>query len=134
MSEILVADAHAIVWFLEGNPRLGTLARQVLLDPSSHIALPAIALAEACWVVDLGRTTIPSSAELLRSIDCDLRIEVVPLDRQIVERSTTISGIAEMHDRQIVATALQLAERGERVALLTADANITAARVLPVIW
>ena len=59
---------------------------------------------------------------------------MIPLDRNIVERSTGLGAISEMHDRQIVATALEFIARGERVALLTADANITTARIVPVIW
>jgi hypothetical protein len=39
-----------------------------------------------------------------------------------------------MHDRQIVVTALVLADAGERVALLTNDADITASGLLPVVW
>lgn len=39
-----------------------------------------------------------------------------------------------MHDQQIVATTLVLARRGNVVALLTHDGNITQARIVPVIW
>ena len=35
---------------------------------------------------------------------------------------------------QIVATALSLAARGETVALLTRDANITASGLMPIVW
>jgi PIN domain nuclease of toxin-antitoxin system len=73
MAEQFVVDAHALIWFLEANPKLGSAAQQALVDPSSRILLPAIALAE-------------------------------------------------------------FVARGEKVALLTADANITTARIVPVIW
>jgi PIN domain nuclease of toxin-antitoxin system len=45
-----VVDTHALIWFLEGNPRLGAAAKTVLMDPDSELILPAIALAEAVWI------------------------------------------------------------------------------------
>jgi hypothetical protein len=39
-----------------------------------------------------------------------------------------------MHDRQIVETAMILQDRGEIVALLTCDRNITASGVISIIW
>lgn len=42
--------------------------------------------------------------------------------------------ISEMHDRQIVATALVLADRGELVTLITRDENSTFSGLLPILW
>jgi hypothetical protein len=39
-----------------------------------------------------------------------------------------------MHDRQIVATALVLASKGEIVQLLSCDKNIIASGLVPIIW
>jgi PIN domain nuclease of toxin-antitoxin system len=38
-----VIDTHALIWFLEGNSRLGKNAKNVITDPSSQLVLPAIA-------------------------------------------------------------------------------------------
>jgi PIN domain nuclease of toxin-antitoxin system len=54
-----VVDTHALLWFLGGSARLGATARIVLGDPNSLLILPATALAEACWIVERGRTSIP---------------------------------------------------------------------------
>lgn len=59
-----VLDAHALVWMLEGNPRLGLAARAVLSDPTSSLILPVTALAEACWVVSKGARLWPTGVEL----------------------------------------------------------------------
>ena len=96
--------------------------------------LPATTLAEACWIVEHGRTNIPSVAVLLTSVDADPRFSLYPLDRSVVDRSNGLAAIGEMHDRQIVATALVLADRGERIALLTRDQNITASGLVPIVW
>jgi len=129
-----VTDAHSLIWFIEDSPRLGTDAGRVMEDPSSVLILPLIALAEACWAVERGRTTIPSVAQFLADVDADPRILLVPLDRAILDRSLTLTTISEMHDRQIVATALIRAKTGASVVLLTRDGNIAASGLVPVLW
>jgi len=47
-----VVDTHTLIWYLEGNPRLGTQAKQVLADRDSKLILPMIALAETALVID----------------------------------------------------------------------------------
>jgi PIN domain nuclease of toxin-antitoxin system len=135
MANEYVLDAHALVWFLEGNPRLGANARAAMQDPASVLYLPVIALAEACWVIEHGRTTIPSVASFLNDIDADPRIVLVPLDRAILDLSLSLTLINEMHDRQIIATALHLAaHKGSPVSLLTCDHVITASGLVPITW
>jgi PIN domain nuclease of toxin-antitoxin system len=129
-----VLDAHALVWFLEGNPRLGLNARTAMQDPASVLYLPLIALAEACWVVEHGRTAIPAVTDLLADVDADARVVLVPLDRAVLDLSLTLFALNEMHDRLIVATALHFARGGSAVPLLTCDANITASGVVPIVW
>jgi PIN domain nuclease of toxin-antitoxin system len=129
-----VIDAHAIIWYLSGSPRLGANAGMVLRDSASVLYLPLIALAEACWAVERGKTSIPSVSALLTDVDADPRITIIPLDRAILDRSLTLTGIGEMHDRQIAATALNLSTPKTQVVLLTCDANITASALVPVLW
>jgi hypothetical protein len=106
----------------------------VIQDPVSVLYLPVIALAEACWTVEHGKTSIPSVAALLADVDADPRIVLVPLDRAILDLSLTLTPISEMHDRQIAATALHLAHAPSGVPVLTRDAGITSSGLVPVIW
>jgi PIN domain nuclease of toxin-antitoxin system len=129
-----VIDTHALIWFLEGNQRLGTQAQAILSNLDSQLILPAIALAEAAWIVERGKTSIPSVNALFNAINSDSRIAVYPLDRTIIDRTLSLLTIQEMHDRQIVATAVILQDRGEIVALLTCDQNITASGLISIIW
>lgn len=129
-----IVDTHALIWFLEGNPRLGAGAKTILSDAKSQLVLPAIALAEAIWIIGRGRTSIPSIEALLNAVKSDPRIVVYPLNQGVIEQSVTLSTIGEMHDRQIVATALLLQIQGEAVTLLTCDQNITASGLVSVIW
>ena len=70
---------------------------------------------------------------LLNAINSDSRITVYPLDRTIINQTLSLLSIHEMHDRQIVATAI-LQNQGETVALLTCDRNITNSGVISVVW
>ena len=128
-----IVDTHAMLWFLGDSARLGANADAVLQNPNSELVLPVTALAEACWIIERGRVPV-SIADVLAALDSDPRIVVYPLERTIVEKTLTLTTIGEMHDRQIVATALILQEQGETVAILTKDANIIASGVVPVVW
>lgn len=114
-------DTHALIWFLEGNSRLGANANAVLSNPDSQLFIPAITLAEAVWIVERGKTSIPSTKNLLLAVEADPRIIIYPLDKDVIETTISLSTINEMHDRQIAATALVLASKGEKVELLTCD-------------
>jgi PIN domain nuclease of toxin-antitoxin system len=129
-----IVDAHTLVWYVADSPRLGADAGAVMDDPDSVLVVPVIALAEACWAVERGRTNIPSVLSLLDDIDADPRILVIPLDRVILDRAMTLAAIPEMHDRPIVSTALLRAEMGVPNALLTCDTQITASGLVPIVW
>lgn len=134
MANDYVLDAHALIWFIGGNPRLGRNARTVMQDPTSVLHLPIIALAEACWAVAAARTSVPSVAALMADVDADPRFTVVALDRAILDRSLVLSAISEMHDRLIAATALHLGGTPSTVPVVTCDADITASGLVAVIW
>ena len=134
MSSKYVVDTHAMVWFNVGDPRLGPNAKQILSNPDSELILPITALAEVCWIIEHGRTSIPSVTDFLLTIDADPRVTVTPLDHTILDKTLTLTDINEMHDRQIAATVLVLIDQGESVVLLTRDQNIRETDLVPVIW
>ena len=77
---------------------------------------------------------IPSVAALLAVVKADPRVTVLPLDVATITKTCELITINEMHDRQIVATALILKERGESVQLVSLDQNIKASAVIEVVW
>ena len=129
-----VIDTHALIWFLEGNWRLGANANAILSNPDSQLVIPATTLAEAVWIVERGRTSIPSAKNLLSAVEADPHVVIYPLDKDVIETTMSLSAINEMHDRQIAATVLVLTSKGEDVQLLTCDLNITASGLVPIIW
>lgn len=116
------------------HPRLGPNAKTILADSSSELLLPIIALAEACWMVEHGKSTISNVHDLLAAVDADPRLEITPLNREILDRSLGFAVIDEMHDRQIVASALVLQDKGAAVAILTRDLVIQSSGLVTVIW
>ncbi|MFZ4655596.1 MAG: type II toxin-antitoxin system VapC family toxin [Caldilineaceae bacterium] len=136
MANKYVLDTHTLIWYLEGNPRLGQRAKAIMTTPNSEIILPLIALAEATLLIEKGRVNLPIVSDLLNDVEQDDRIEVYPLTFAIFVRSLTPDGlkIPELHDRFIVSTGLHFQDLGHKVAILTKDNSITAAGVLPVIW
>lgn len=134
MATKYVVDTHALVWFVEGNSRLGPDAKAILEDPESELVIPVIVLAEACWVIERGRTSIPSAQTLMAVVDADPRIVTVPLSRSVLEKTFDLTMIDEMHDRQILATASLLTASGEDVALLTDDAMIRESGLVRIVW
>lgn len=129
-----VLDTHPLVWYLEGNPRLSQKAKAIIDDPGNDLVLPIIALAEAAFIVERGRTSIPSPSDLLISVQSDPRLEVYPLTMTILQQSLGAATIPEMHDQLILATATQLRILGHTVVLLTKDAFIARSGLIPIVW
>lgn len=134
MSIRYVVDAHALIWFLESNAKLGARAKAVLDDQTTDLVLPVIALAEAADVVAKRRTQIPSVNDLFKDVANDPRFEVYPLTFEILRESLRALNVLEMHDRLIVATGLHLQTNGANVSALTKDTDIKASALLPIVW
>jgi PIN domain nuclease of toxin-antitoxin system len=129
-----VLDTHALVWYLEGNPRLGHRAKRIIDEATSELVLPLIALSEAAFIVERGRTSISDVASLVVSVEADPRLEIYPLTIDVLRHSLTLTAIPEMHDRLIVATVLHLQQQGDSISLLTKDVSIAATNTVPVVW
>lgn len=129
---VYIIDTHALIWYLEGNPRLSSKAKSIMEDDTKEFVLSIIALAEAIFIVELSKTKIPSVSNLISDIDGST-IKIYPLDRDILNKTLSIT-VLEMHDRQIVATALYLQEQGNEVAILTKDERITDSQLVDTIW
>ena len=134
MAHKYVLDTHALVWHLEGNPRLGPQAKKVIDDPLSSLVLPIIALAEAAYIVEHGRNAVPRVSDLIRSVSADSRISIHPMTWEVFEKSLEASVLPEMHDRLIVGSALYLQSLGDTISLLTKDESIVEARLVTTLW
>jgi PIN domain nuclease of toxin-antitoxin system len=132
---LYIIDTHALIWYLTDDKRLGKSASRILDDSETRLLIPSIVLAEAIFILERkpGLYSL-SEATLLQEIEQDPRMEVVALDRDVLIKTLECKTIFEMHDRQIVATALLVLDAGFDIAILTQDGNITDSAVIPVIW
>lgn len=133
MANKYVLDAHALIWYLEGNVRLGLEAKKLLDDISTEIIVPIIALCEIVHVIGKGRIKIKTAKEVLDRLKLDPRFKTAPLTENVLTESLSLQ-ISEMHDRLIVATALQEQKSGHQVALVTCDVDIRASGLVPIVW
>ena len=134
MADKYVVDTHALVWYLEANARLGPAAKRVLDDPLSNLVLPLIALAEAAYIVEKGRTVVPTVPELLAAVLADKRISIYPITWEVFQQSLKASVVPEMHDRLIVGSALHLQSLGDTISILTKDSDIVEAHLVATLW
>ena len=130
-----IVDTHALVWYLDGNRRLSSAAKGVLDNPNARLLIPAIALSEALFLVERKPHLYAlTETKLLEQVEQDLRMSVVALDLQAITATLDCKTIPEMHDRQIVATALLAQRAGIDVTILTRDGAIRDANLVPTLW
>jgi PIN domain nuclease of toxin-antitoxin system len=126
-----VVDTHALVWFLEGNPRLSMAARNALSDPTAQVVVPTIVLAEITFLYARHRITI-DLPHVLAHMASAANCLVYPLDGAVVDHLPTTLNI---HDAIIVATAIVFRDvLNESTAVATKDADITASGLINVLW
>ena len=89
MANKYILDTHALVWYLEGNRKLGKQAKIKMGAVDSLMVLPLIAVAEAAFLIERGRIGVPTVADLFKDIFEDKRIEIFPLTWDVFERSLT---------------------------------------------
>jgi PIN domain nuclease of toxin-antitoxin system len=135
VSNLYIIDTHALLWYLAADPRLGAKAKQILHDPTIRALLPAIALAEAIFILERKPLLYQiTEREMLQRLAVDGRITVVSLDQDVIIKTLDCKAINEMHDRQIVATALLAQTNDVQVAILTRDENIQNSNLVETVW
>ena len=109
-----VADTHALIWYLENSPRLGSQARAAFdaCDRGEiRIYVPTICLVEIVYLMEKGRV----SADMKSMLDEGLKsgesgLVLVDLNEDVADRTVNVlrDDIPDLPDRVIAATALAL--------------------------
>jgi PIN domain nuclease of toxin-antitoxin system len=131
----VVADTHAIIWYLRSPKKLSTNALTSLdnaLTNGESIFISAISLVEMNYLVEKNWIPTSSLEQLLQLIDDRLvKLVVVPLDTPVARAFTQIPReiVPEMGDRIIAATSLYLG-----LPLVTKDHKIRNLSNIQTIW
>lgn len=126
-----IVDTHPLVWFLEGNPRLSPIARDLLSADESSLVVPSIVLAEVSYLYAKKRIVVSMPTVQTHIVNTEGCL-IYPLDESVVER---LPSTLNIHDGIIVATAMVFRDLlGEDVAILTKDEEITQSGLIKTIW
>lgn len=125
-----VADTHAAIWFLSGDPRLSATAKD-FFDKAAiarrKIVLSPTSLAEVVYLVEKKRLPISAFDDLKAALNNPKHVlEEAPFTAEVVEAMRQVSrdAVPDMPDRIVSATAVFLG-----VPLISCDGRIRASNV-----
>ena len=130
----VVADTHALIWYLQRSPKLSPRAAQSMVEAHNsgfRVLIPSITVVEIIYLVDKGRFDAKGLEEILAELtDPDSHFGIVPLDFGVstAMRNIPLSAVPDMPDRIIAATASHLG-----LPLVTCDRKIQLAGI-ETIW
>ncbi len=126
-----MADTHSLLWAFHKPKKLGGQARLAFDEISmgkSKLLIPTIVLAELIFTIE----NKPIQADLdkiVTAIQKSPNVKFVPFDYKSALQLRELTAIPEMHDRIIVAAALEY-----QATLITFDKSITESKLVKVIW
>jgi PIN domain nuclease of toxin-antitoxin system len=107
-----VADTHAALWYLFGDPRLSASAKSAFDGAANYrrkIVLSAISLAEVVYLIEKNRLPASVYADLKKALhDPDHVLQEAPVTSEIIDAMLKVPrvDIPDMPDRIVAATAV----------------------------
>jgi PIN domain nuclease of toxin-antitoxin system len=126
-----MADTHSLLWAFHAPRKLGEQARQAFEEialAESKLLIPVIVLAELIFIVE-NKPVQADLDKILSAIQNSPNIDFVDFDYESALQLRDLSAIPEMHDRIIVAAAIEY-----EAVLITFDKTITASGLVDVVW
>lgn len=126
---MIVADTHALIWWITGDPRLSSKARDVMNRSAIGIAVIT------CWEIAMlaARKRIVLNdhiADWWHDVLALPSTALLPLTMEVAMTAANLADpIRDPADRLIVTTALH-----QGVPLVTKDDRIRAANIVPTLW
>ncbi len=129
-----VIDTHALIWYLYGDPRLSSRAKEFIFranDSGNQVAVSSISLVEMVYLIEKRRIAAESLSLVAANLnDPDNLLTEAILNVDVARALPRISvvQIPDMPDRIIAATALHL-----NVPVISRDAKIASSDI-QTIW
>ena len=126
-----MADTHSLLWAFHKPRKLGEQARlafEEIANGESTLLIPVIVLAELIFTVE----NKPVQADLdtiLAAIQNSPNIEYIEFDYESALQLRDLTAISEMHDRIIVAAAIEY-----EAILITSDKTISESGLVKIVW
>lgn len=125
----VVADTHALVWFLFEQERLSPAAAKALdaaVEGPDAILVSAISLVELTYLVEKGRLPVAVLARVVALADSASGLSIVPVDAAVARAVAAVlrTEVPDLPDRIIAATAVHMG-----VPLVSRDHKIMASCV-----
>jgi PIN domain nuclease of toxin-antitoxin system len=128
----VVADSHAILWYVQGSNRLSEEASSALASAEAGDGIVvSVATIVDLWYVTQTTERVTSDARLRDVLAESASVDLHPIDVSVADAVTSIPRevLTDPWDRFIVATATAL-----EVPLVTRDRAITKAVLVETIW
>jgi len=130
----VVADSHAVVWHVQGSPRLSAPAAEALAEAEATdgVVISVATLVDLWYVTQTTQKVSADNLTALRhTLESSSGFVLQPVDLAVVDATTAIARdlLTDPWDRFIVGTAKALA-----LPLVTRDDAIRKAAVVPTIW
>jgi PIN domain nuclease of toxin-antitoxin system len=130
----VVADTHAVIWYLLEPHRLPAKALEAIegaLSEGSPVLVSCISGVEAVYLVEKGKLSQAGYDTVAGALSDETGgLQWVPVDRDVVEAMWRVprSVVSDLPDRIIAATAIHL-----ELPLVTRDSDIKRLGI-PTIW
>ena len=130
----VVADSHAIVWYVQGSKRLSERAGEVLAEAEAERSLVvSVATLIDLWYVSQTTRSVTAKqlAALRQRLGSSGAVALEPVTAVIADATTTIprASVPDPWDRLIMATAISI-----QVPLVTRDSAVRASGLVETIW
>lgn len=130
----VVADSHAIVWYLQGSPRLSERAAALLSDAeaSEGIVVSVATLVDLWYVTQTTQgVSVGDLARMRSALVSSPKVDLRPIDVAVVDAATSIprDALGDPWDRFILATARALG-----LTLVTRDRRIRRTALVDTVW
>ncbi|WP_373528413.1 type II toxin-antitoxin system VapC family toxin [Nostoc sp.] len=131
----VVADTHAIVWYLRESAKLSEAAIAAFdgaISAGDPVYVSAISLVEVAYLAEKYRLPKAAFEQLIEALsNPGTGLAIAPLDITIAQTLSHIPRdiVPDMPDRIIAATALYL-----HLPLVTRDLRIQALTIIQTIW
>ena len=113
-------DTHALLWFLEGSPRLPDPVAEIIESADTQKAVSVASLWEATIKISLGKLQVEGGIEDLWEAVVANGFTILPIQEPYLARLAQLPFIhRDPFDRLLIATAL-----AEGLTLITSDQDI----------